>query len=79
MDNTIAQLIRGLARCQLDGEGECDEHGFVEPDYDAIFGWVCPSCTAKVKPFDMPNDDAVETLTSFVVAARSLVAAGKVS
>lgn len=80
MDNTIAELIRRLARCQLDGEGECDEHGFVKPDYDSDGTPWCPlGDQQEVQPFDMPNDDAVEALSSFVVAARSLVAAGKVS
>ena len=80
MDNTIAQLIRGLARCQLDGEGDCDEHGFVIPDYNRIDDhYVCPRCGEDVEPFDMPSDSAVANLSRFIVAARSLIAAGKVS
>ena len=56
------EFIRQIVRLTKDGEcSTCGKDGFDEN----------PICTAH-EPFDMPNDDAVETLHSLIEDARAI-------
>lgn len=66
-----------IARLQMDGEGECNEHGFVDARViqtaKGLTKFLCPECLEEVEVFDLTNDDAHETLHIAIHRARNIV------
>lgn len=76
--DVVKNLLAQLANCQIDGEGECDEHGFVEPDIELTGGGdelaeTCPHCGEEVEVFTMTWEDATTTLQSAINTARHIL------